>query len=90
MEVRRRPFDPSNLPWAVSQCPFDPYGAGAKVYRAYWTGKRLAPQTTLPYIVQYNTQNHTLQWEVNYVSQHSTCILSIRFSLDNDYGTIIS
>jgi hypothetical protein len=32
----------------------------------------------------------TLQWEVNYLSQHSTCILSIRFSLDNDYGTIIS
>jgi hypothetical protein len=33
-EVRRRLFDPSNLPWVVSQCPFDPYRAGAKVYRA--------------------------------------------------------
>jgi hypothetical protein len=39
-EVRRRPFDPSNLPWTVSQCPFDPYQAGAKVYRAYWAGGR--------------------------------------------------
>jgi hypothetical protein len=47
MEVCRRPFDPSNLPWAVSQCPFDPYRAGAKVYRAYRTGGRPAPQTTL-------------------------------------------
>jgi hypothetical protein len=47
MEVRRRPFDPSNLPWAVSQCPFDPYRAGAKVYRAYRTGGQPAPQTTL-------------------------------------------
>jgi hypothetical protein len=47
MEVRRRSFDPSNLPWAVSQCPFDPYRAGAKVYRAYRTGGRPAPQTTL-------------------------------------------
>jgi hypothetical protein len=34
MVVRRHLFDPSNLPWAVSQCPFDPYRAGAKVYRA--------------------------------------------------------
>jgi hypothetical protein len=33
---------------------------------------------------------YTLQCEVNCVSQHSTSILSIRFSLDNDYGTIIS
>jgi hypothetical protein len=33
-EVRRRLFDPSNLPSAVSQCPFDPHWAGAKVYRA--------------------------------------------------------
>jgi hypothetical protein len=48
MEVRRRQFDPSNLPLAVSQCPFDPYRAGAKVYRAYWAGGRPAPQTTLP------------------------------------------
>jgi hypothetical protein len=31
-----------------------------------------------------------LQCEVNYMSQHSTSILSIRLSLDNDYGTIIS
>jgi hypothetical protein len=48
--VRRRPFDPSDLPWAVSQCPFDPYRAGAKVYRpyrAYQAGRRPAPQTTL-------------------------------------------
>jgi hypothetical protein len=47
-EVRRHPFDPSNLPWAVSQCPFDPYRAGAKVYRAYQAGGRPAPQTTRP------------------------------------------
>jgi hypothetical protein len=47
MEVRRRLFDPSNLPWAVSQCPFDPYYAGVKVYRTYRTGGRPAPQTTL-------------------------------------------
>jgi hypothetical protein len=40
MEVRRHSFDPSNLPWVVSQCPFDPYRAGAKVYRAYRTGGR--------------------------------------------------
>jgi hypothetical protein len=32
--VRRRPFDPSNLPWAVSQCLFNPYWAGTKVYWA--------------------------------------------------------
>jgi hypothetical protein len=31
----------------VSQCPFDLYWAGMKVYRAYWTGGRPAPQTTL-------------------------------------------
>jgi hypothetical protein len=37
----------SDLPWAVSQCPFDPYRAGAKVYRAYRAGRRPAPQTTL-------------------------------------------
>jgi hypothetical protein len=42
-KVRRRPFDPSNLPWAVSQCPFDPYRAGAKVYQAYWADRRPAP-----------------------------------------------
>jgi hypothetical protein len=30
--VRWRPFDPSDLPWAVSQCPFDPFRAGAKIY----------------------------------------------------------
>jgi hypothetical protein len=35
------------LPWAVSQCPFDPYRAGAKVYWAYWAGWQPAPQTTL-------------------------------------------
>jgi hypothetical protein len=29
-EVRRRPFNPSNLPWIVSQCPFDPYRADGK------------------------------------------------------------
>jgi hypothetical protein len=27
-------FDPSDLPWVVSQCPLDPYRVGAKVYRA--------------------------------------------------------
>jgi hypothetical protein len=46
MEVRRHLFDPSNLPWVVSQCPFDPYRAGAKVYRAgakiYRAGGRAA------------------------------------------------
>jgi hypothetical protein len=47
-EVRRRPFDPSDLPWVVNQCSFDPYRAGAKVYRAYQAGGRpAAPQTTL-------------------------------------------
>jgi hypothetical protein len=45
--VRRRLFDPSNLPWAVSQRPFDPYRAGAKVYRAYWADRRPTPQTIL-------------------------------------------
>jgi hypothetical protein len=52
----------------------------------------------IPYIVRYSTHilyniiltYYTLQWEVNCLSQHSSCILSIRFSLDNDYGTIIS
>jgi hypothetical protein len=33
---------------------------------------------------------YTLQCKVNYMSQHSTSILSIRLFLDNDYGTIIS
>jgi hypothetical protein len=47
MEVRRHPFDPSNLPWAISQCPFDPYLAGAKIYRVYRAGGRPAPQITL-------------------------------------------
>jgi hypothetical protein len=32
---------------AASQRPFDPYQAGAKVYRAYRAGGRPAPQTTL-------------------------------------------
>jgi hypothetical protein len=31
-----------------------------------------------------------MQWKVDYMSQHSNSILSIRLSLDNDYGTIIS
>jgi hypothetical protein len=31
----------------VSQCSFDPYRVGAKVYRVYWAGGRPAPQTTL-------------------------------------------
>jgi hypothetical protein len=31
-----------------------------------------------------------LQCEVIYTSQHSTSILTIRLSLDNDYGTINS
>jgi hypothetical protein len=51
MEVHRRPFDPSNLPWAVSQCPFDPYRAGAKVYRAYRAGGRAARPTDNPDLV---------------------------------------
>jgi hypothetical protein len=46
-EVRRRPSDPSNLPWVVNQRPFDPYRAGAKVYREYQANERPAPQTTL-------------------------------------------
>jgi hypothetical protein len=33
---------------------------------------------------------YTLQCEVNYMSQYSTSVLSIRLSLDNDYGTINS
>jgi hypothetical protein len=32
-EVHRRPFDPSDLPWTVSQRPFDPYRLGTQVYR---------------------------------------------------------
>jgi hypothetical protein len=48
MEVCQHLFDPSDLPWAVSQCLFDPYRAGAKVYRAYRAGGRAARlQTTL-------------------------------------------
>jgi hypothetical protein len=47
MEERRRLFDPSNLPWVVNQCPFDPYRAGTKVYQAYRVGGRPAPQTTM-------------------------------------------
>jgi hypothetical protein len=39
-EVRWHPFDPSDLPWAVSQRPFDPYRAGAKVYRVYQASGR--------------------------------------------------
>jgi hypothetical protein len=31
---------PFYLPWVVGQCPFDPYQAGVKVYRAYWAGGR--------------------------------------------------
>jgi hypothetical protein len=42
MEMRRHPFDPSNLPWGVSQRPFVPYRAGAKVYWAYQAGGRAA------------------------------------------------
>jgi hypothetical protein len=34
------PVWPFYLPWAVSQCPFDPYRVGAKVYRAYRAGGR--------------------------------------------------
>jgi uncharacterized membrane protein len=44
---------------------------------------------TIPMICTIPTY-YILQWEVNYMSQHSTSILSIRFFLDNDYGTIIS
>jgi hypothetical protein len=55
MEVCRRLFDPSNLPWAVNQCPFDPYRAGAKVYRAYQAGGRAArPTNNLGTIHGYN------------------------------------
>ena len=38
-EVCHHPFDPSNLPWAVSQCPFDPFWAGIKVYQADLVGR---------------------------------------------------
>jgi hypothetical protein len=48
------------LPWAVSQCPFDPYRAGAKVYRAYQAGGRPAPQTTLLLLDVY-----VVQWFLN-------------------------
>jgi hypothetical protein len=34
------PVWPFYLPWTVGQCPFDPYRAGAKVYRAYRAGGR--------------------------------------------------
>jgi hypothetical protein len=58
----------------------------------------------IPYIIQYTHYTlyctisiyciiptyYTLQCEVNYMSQHSTSILSICLSLNNDYGTIIS
>ena len=40
MEVCQCLFDLSNLLWAISQCPFDPYQVGTKVYRAYWAGGR--------------------------------------------------
>jgi hypothetical protein len=48
MEVCQCPFDPSDLPWAVSQCLFDPYRAGTKVYRAYQAGRRAARPTDNP------------------------------------------
>jgi hypothetical protein len=48
MEVRRHLFDPSNLPWVVSQCPFDPYRAGAKVYRARAGAARAPPPPPPP------------------------------------------
>jgi hypothetical protein len=37
---------------AISQRPFDPYRAGAKVYRAYRANRRPALQTTLPAVVE--------------------------------------
>jgi hypothetical protein len=43
MEVRWCPFDPLDLPWAVSQRPFDPYQAGVKVYQAYRAGGQPDP-----------------------------------------------
>ena len=45
MEVRWRLFNPLDLPWAVSQCPFDPYQAGAKVYQAYRASGRATRPT---------------------------------------------
>ena len=53
-EVCERPFDPSDLPWAVSQCQFVPYWGGAKVYWAYQAGGRPTPQTTLDLSVCQN------------------------------------
>jgi hypothetical protein len=50
MEVRRRSFDPSNLPWAISQRPFDLYRAGAKVYRAYRAYRAGGPPHRQPYM----------------------------------------
>jgi hypothetical protein len=42
---------------AVNQRPFDPYRAGAKVYRPYRAGGRPAPQTTLPaYLEKWRMQ----------------------------------
>jgi hypothetical protein len=40
------------------------------------------------YLPLYNIP--LLQWKVDFLSQRSTSIFSIRFFLDNDYGTIIS
>jgi hypothetical protein len=55
MEVRRRPFDPLDLPWAVNQHPFDPYRAGVKVYQAYRAGGWAAHPTDNPdLMVRFN------------------------------------
>jgi hypothetical protein len=46
---------------------------------------------TLHYIVSHCAlRDSIMQWGVDFLSQHSTFIFSIRLVLDNDYGTIIS
>jgi hypothetical protein len=72
-EVRRRPFDPSHLPWMVSQRPFDPYRAGAKVYRA---GGWPAPQTTLvPRLVRYMSTNSHIHKTYATLKKTSFCTM---------------
>jgi hypothetical protein len=56
-EVCRRPFDPSDLPWIVSQRLFDPYRVGTKVYPAYQMGGRAARLTDNPGVMWVGTRS---------------------------------
>jgi hypothetical protein len=88
--VRRRPFDPSNLSWVVSQCPFDPYQAGAKVYWAYQAGRRAggpdrqpAPQTTL------GTMIHNVLTSIEFTSHSSiVCSPSVCYDMSDATSTV--